>query len=242
MHGQYRVRGHEASGPVAEVLKTRGRRMRLALAPGRYEVGVRRGDALWSQSVHLVRGQSTTASDAKMERQPTLTVAQKGRQTRRHSLLLGYQLSSGYLQDATAMHGLRAHYGWRWRALSLGMAASYGHSHYVRQDDIQVSLHQIGLGPSADLHWPLIDSLDLLLGVDLQAAWVSQRGRRDDGARQTLRAFALPLSLRAGLGLKLNAAFSAEVLARFGVTPFAAQDGLRIPVMAGVEVGLRYGL
>ena len=106
--GTYFIHRHGA-GLIAEVCKPQGRPLRIALAPGTYQVRKLASDHYLVRELEVVAADETTLDEVGMVRRPLVLAARKGDDERASAgdLRVSYHLSSGYLRQADTARGSR---------------------------------------------------------------------------------------------------------------------------------------
>lgn len=240
---------------VAEVTKRRARRLRIAVAPGSYEVHQARSDHHMVQRLRVAASRQAQIDPAKMHRQPLALASRKGADPeaaidaeteigRRHRGMLsaGYVLSSGYLEQAGLLHGLRFGYAHRLGPLEVGAAAGYARSSYVRDDDVAVALQQLTVVALVEYRLRLWRRLRPFAAIDLGASWVWQRGSLPDGSAQSRSSPLVRYRLRIGVELPLWDPLGLAVWAHGGQVFYERNSGVGTPFCGGLGAAVLLGL
>ena len=93
------------------------------------------------------------------------------------SLLVGYQMQTGYLREASLLHGARLGYLHPLGPIALGVTADYGYSAYQTSDAFDVSLNQLVGALRLDFPFLSVQRLRLALGLSVGFGWGWQSAR-----------------------------------------------------------------
>ncbi|MBI5510522.1 MAG: caspase family protein [Deltaproteobacteria bacterium] len=198
-YGTYYVRDAADGTLVAEVSKARGQVTRLALAPGRYKVTRAEEDRLLETEMAMEARAEVPLDDATMRARPLSSRTTKG--AAHQTLAALYTYSSGYLQNAGALNGVRLGYDYDLGVLQLGLGLEYGYDAYGREDGIAVQLHDTALLASVGHRVPLAAMFQAAFALQAGPAWVSETGATVSGRQRLTSAV---LAYRAVVGLELE--------------------------------------
>lgn len=239
--GTYLVRAQGGDGFIGEIDKAEGRAVRLALGAGAYDVSVVQDGMRWHQTVELESQRTTVVDPENMRSAPLAVYTSKGGDEPADVFRIDYQLRPGFLLDASPSQGLRAAYLRHLGRWEIGLAAGWGQSSYVREDEVAVRLAQVGLSVVADARWQLLRWATFTSGADAGVDWLVQQGD-SRGLVQTRTAIVFPIAARLGVEVPIVAGLSASVMGRAGVALFRQEGRLRGPFDGGLLAGVRIAL
>jgi len=234
--GTYYVQ-RPGAGLVAEVSKQQERPLRIALAPGSYEVRKAAGDHHLVRQLRLAAGGEVTLDDSSMERRPLLVAARKGGEERgaRGDLRASYHLSTGYLRQAGVSQGPAAGYLRGLGPIHLGGLLAYGYGRYSRDDDVRIELHELALWLTAEWRLERWARVRPLAALDLGGAWVWQRARFSDGRRDGLDSPTFRYRARLGALVRLWRGVALGAWGHLGEVVVQRADGWAAPLVGGLE-------
>jgi hypothetical protein len=238
--GHWLVRSIDRSAVFAEVEKVPGRRLRLVVDPGKYEVSRIEGDKEWAAMFSVSEAGEVEVLERDLRSRPLVASTAKGSSAELGRVHVGYRARSGYLTDMNVIHGLRAGYSWPMLGLELGVHAAFGVSRYVRRDGISVALSEVELGLGASYLRSISRGLDLVGGLEVGAAWAEQRGSVTSGASERRGDFIVPFGLRGGTAFALSRQLSLSAIAGFGGVALRRSSSLEIVPAVSAEVGFWY--
>lgn len=237
--GTYYVR-KPGQGMIAEVTKPAGKRMRLALAPGRYEVRKAAGSHHLVKELRVAASRDTELVEAGMVRRPLLAAAAKGPDPGDDSGIfkLTYSMTSGYLQQADLLHGLGVGYAHAVGPIHLGSSLGYATSGYDRDDGLDVRLHELTLLATAEWRWTRWSWFHPAVGVDVGGSWVWQSAVRGGGDPIERTAPVFRYRARLGAELAVVGSVLVGVWGHVGQVVLEAPHGVEAELAAGLEAGL----
>lgn len=153
-------------------------------------------------------------------------------------LSVTYDLRSGYLDQAGLVQGVRLGYSHSLGPLELGGAIGYGHSAYTRDDQIDVTLDELGAAAVLEYRLGIWQRLRLVAGLDLGLCWGWQQGVLSNGTVRRIHNPFFRFQGRLGAELRLSGPALLIVSGQLGQTVLEKSAGYRAPVSGGMNLGL----
>jgi hypothetical protein len=234
LEGHVVVTERQSQGVLVEARKRAGQALTLALPAGRYQVHLRRHDAIFVAELELPWGGAVALDQASFSRHSYQEVAMKGGVVELHQqrLRLGVTTHAGVLPGLGPVPGLSLSWGWKLGEFELGVRGRLG----ARDDAaVDTTVHSRVLGAGLTLTYERPSRvIDWRAGVllDLQV-W-----------RQTIdlaptRQSAIPgLALTFGVRVPLGARLFTEVGVEAGAWLPRLDDGRVVRAAAGLELAL----
>ncbi len=238
---------------IAEVSKSRGEMVRLAVAPGAYRVVQREGAFVKVAEVNLFFGAERSVADFDWVRQRARDVLRKGRawaSLRPWQFSVGYGLSSHYLDGAGLQHWGELSLRRTWGSLFARLKVGGTQSQFLATES-RVTHQEVRVALAAGWQWPAWNVL-FSLGVEPQAAFAQQWVQRDSREqiqrvfgvsepRRTATAWGGAAVVQADLPFSERWVVSAELSG--AVLGFSRWDGTiawRFVPRGAVSLGLRF--
>lgn len=238
VQGTYYVRQKNTGEVVAEVIKTKQNRMRLVLGPGQYEVRKVQDDHHLVQDVTVIASHETLLDESHMEkRNPELASAKYGTDGE-NLLFVSYNFDTGYLQQAGFIHGIGLGYAHTIGPIEIGARIGYGRSAYMRDDQIDIGLHQVTA--AATLDWRLFrwQWLRLVTGLDVGASWVWQKGTYPNDNVENRSQPVFRYQVRGGIEIPIKRPAFLGLWAHIGQVVVEKESGFAAPFVTGMITGL----
>lgn len=252
------VEGHQ----VAE-LTGRQQRIRLAVAPGTYELRQRRSRYYLTQTVRVRPESETKVETSGMVRVALTRSVAKGGQAeprqasvattaepqdevrgafeRSNWLALAYDLRSGHLRDAGLTHGVQLAYVHDVGPVALGAVAGYARAAYTRQDRIAVTLDEAAVAFRLEARLWTWSRLRLAAGLDVGLAWLWQLGDPPVGANQRLSGPQFTYRIRLGGEVRVADPLVLGLWGHVGQIVLETLRGVEGPFVGGLTVGIAAG-
>ena len=240
--GAYYIHQKSTGVLVAEINKLDGRMLRIALAPGEYEVRKAQDGHEMVKAVQVVPAGAAVLDEANMVRRPLRLALRKGGDSSPASLSLSYNLRTGYLDQAKALHGVRAGFMHVLGPVELGGFIGFGHGSYLRDDQIAVSLNELTLLASVQYRMRLLPWLSPVAALDGGGSWVWQRGDLPGGQRQTFSKPIMRYCVRLGAEVPLAGPLMLGIWGHLGHVFLDQQSGIIASFGAGLQAGLIFKL
>jgi len=236
--GVYYVHDGATGTIVAEVAKRGPRKLRIALAPGRYRVRKISGRYELVKNIRVRRTGSVVLNERLMVRRRLRSGTAKGGGELHNVLSLAYSLGSGYLVDAGVGHALQMEYARRVGPVDLGLVAGFDHSAYDREDGIRVEARSLTLLFSVAWRLNRWRRVRPLAALDVGGAFVWQSGKAADGQVQLRRAPVFRYRVRAGVEVRLSRQLRLGVWAYAGQILLERSEGFGAPFVGGFGTGV----
>lgn len=237
--GTYHVLARPAGRLVAELTKTRARRLRLALSPGVYEIRKRTPPFYETQRITVRAGKTVTVDDSLGRKKRMEIAGYKGDPTDSRRLYrLAYRNRTGFLRDASLAHGVQAGLGTAGASFEYTAFLHWARAGYARSDGIDVSLDTLALGAAVDFRLLEWRRLRLTAGVDLSAGWAWQQGSRGSAEAEELSGPLFEYSGRLGAQLRVIGPVRLGAWGHLGQVVVEKTEGLAAPVAGAISVGI----
>ena len=242
LSGTYYLRAEHDDELIAEVTKREDERLRIAVEPGRYEIAKAQSGFLFSQTVSIDAKSELAVDETKMSTRPLARMQSKGAPLPSTSgFEIGYRLRSGYLRDARIAHGMGATYLAYVGPLRVGPIIGWTYSRYRRDDGVRVSTSDLEAGLRVGTTWYALPRIGIVVGLELCAAWTSQRGSLED-ASDRISALTFPERAIAGLEIELVAPFALFLHGHAGIVAYGTPEGPTARFTAGGAGGFELRL
>jgi len=157
------------------------------------------------------------------------------------SLLVGYQMQTGYLREASLLHGAKLGYLHPLGPIELGVTADYGYSAYQTSDAFDVSLNQLVGAARLDFPFVSVQRLKLALGLSVGFGWGWQSAR-DTKAAPSVASQEVSRPFFRYLGhivaeLRLWGPLRLAVSGDLGQVVIDKEDGVAAPMTGGLTAG-----
>jgi hypothetical protein len=210
------------NGLVAEVRKSRGEALRLAVRPGRYQVV--RPEGAFAEAAEVLLGWNaervlTRAGFLRVPRQHARLRGGEPLVLRPWALSAGYALSSGSVRAQGPEHFAEVGVRHRWARAVAGVRLGFTRA---RRDREEFLMRQTGVQAALSVGFPFpLGPVEVMVGAEGRGTWVSQSFHRVD-AEQAGRLFGIHAPRRWGLIPSVG--------------PFASVTyPLAVPLLVGVE-------
>jgi hypothetical protein len=240
--GVYYVHDAVTGTMVVEVAKRSRRKLRIALAPGRYRVRKISGRYQLVKTIRVRRTGSVVLNERRMVRSRLRPGTAKGGAELRNVLSVAYSLGSGYLVDAGFGHAVQLEYARRVGPVDLGFAVGYGRSAYERQDGIQVEADSMTLFLTLAWRFRRWRRVRPVAALDVGGAFVWQRGESPGAAAQLRRAPVFRYRVRAGVEVRLFGQLHLGAWACAGQIVLERTEGFGAPFVGGFGAGVTLDL
>jgi hypothetical protein len=223
---------------IAEVGKSSGRALRIALAPGRYEIRKVTGTHYLTRRMTVTAGRDAVLDESGMERRPLQLAVHKGEDGLRNGLRVTYHLSTGYLQQAGPSQGPAAGYLARVGPLHVGGLLAFSYGSYQRDDGIAIELQELTLWATGEwrlARWPRFQPL---LGLDVGVAWVLQQADFADGRNERRDSSVFRYRARLGVLAPIWRGVSLGAWGHLGQVVVQRPEGWEAPLVGGFEAAM----
>jgi Caspase domain len=227
LSGRYVVTSSETGELIAEVVKTSGGVVRLALDPGRYLVRKPEGAFVRVGDVWVTPYKLVMLDEADMDQLPYAEVARRGTSPRRTwAVELGFALRSGVVDGQGATPALGAALLRERGPLLFAVGVEAGLTEFEGR---QLFATQRELWARADMRWRWpVGWLLPYVGLSLGVGWIHQTFARPD--ERTIReVFGSHVPSRDGIAARLQPTSGLEL-------PLSARTVLRVEVGAGMNL------
>ncbi|MFO0725794.1 MAG: caspase family protein [Myxococcota bacterium] len=237
--GRWMFRDLIADRVAVELSKSPGKKLRVALEPGRYEVLRVDEAALLHQVVQLDAGLEVLVDAAKMVPGARSMLRSKG-VPRGLELGAALHLGSGYLTGADGSLGATL-----FGALDLSdrvrieLRASVDRGTFRRVDQLDVETVEFGGSAGAAVRLAELERMMLWAGADLDLRAVLERGRTELGSQEQLSATSIGPEVRATAEFPLVTWLTLAAEAGGAARVYQTAHGFVVRPEAIVEVGLR---
>lgn len=235
--GRYLVRGALTRQLVAEVTKFAGQSVRIAVAPGEYEVTRVDDDALYTRRVVAKPQAELTIDETGYVRRELAQSTSKGSSVELVSVAYGF--ATPYLVDADLLHGARLAWERERGPWALGVVVGLARDVYRREDTRDVTATEAELSGRLALRWGITHAVGLATSVDAGAAWVTQTSELAGVSERSRSSAVFVARARGGVELALSAAL-VGVYGHVGERVYRADDGLAAGTVGGAELAMAW--
>lgn len=158
-----------------------------------------------------------------------------------HAIHLSYQISNGFLQSSTVIHGVGLGYLVRFRRFQWGAELNFGASAYQRRDGISVDVNTVGGTVIVDylpFHWRVRPTLGLESGI----RWGWQRGTLTDGFTLNIIHPLFHYRGRIGVAFPITTRWNLCVLGTIGQTLFKNPSSITAALQVGGHIAVELEL
>lgn len=238
--GRYFLRPSRGGVVTAEVEKELPGPLRIAVAPGRYEVSRVRGAYEHVQELEVEAGEERVVDEGQMTRRRLESTMGRGADSMADlRLAASYELGSGYLEQAGPRNAGSLRFGLGLGAFEVGGLLFGGGGSYRRDDGLEVDLFELGGGLFAYWRRWLGPDFRLRVGPELKLLYVSQRARRSSG-EQRVEAPVVPAALRLSVEVPLDGGFGIQLGGSGGAVFREGPSGLDLNPLASLDLGVSW--